>query len=46
MLKFKGMTVEAAAKELKISKIALKVRAHRGYSMLRKYLMSFEDGKT
>ena len=38
LLKFKGMSVEAAAKELKISKIALKVRAHRGYAQLRKAL--------
>jgi len=38
MLKFRGMRVEAAAKELGISKIALRVRAHRGYSLLRKNL--------
>jgi RNA polymerase sigma factor (sigma-70 family) len=38
MLKFKGMRVEAAAKELGISKIALRVRAHRGYTLLRKSL--------
>lgn len=40
MLKFRGMRVEAAAKELGISKIALRVRAHRGYSLLRKHLMA------
>lgn len=39
MLKFRGMRVEAAAKELGISKIALRVRAHRGYSLLRKQLI-------
>jgi RNA polymerase sigma-70 factor (ECF subfamily) len=39
MLKLQGMDVETAAKELGISKIALKVRAHRGYEQLRKKLM-------
>ncbi len=38
MLKFRGMRVDAAAKELGISKIALRVRAHRGYALLRKSL--------
>ena len=38
MLKFRGMSVDDAAKELGISKIALKVRAHRGYALLRKHL--------
>ncbi|HTC19982.1 MAG TPA: sigma-70 family RNA polymerase sigma factor [bacterium] len=38
MLKLKGMSVETAAKELGISRIALKVRAHRGYLQLRKIL--------
>ncbi len=37
-LKFKGMSVETAAKELGVSKIALRVRAHRGYGLLRKFL--------
>lgn len=46
MLKIRGLTVEAAAKELGISKIALKVRAHRGYALLRKYLQSRRDKKT
>jgi RNA polymerase sigma-70 factor (ECF subfamily) len=39
MLKLQGMDVETAAKQLGISKIALKVRAHRGYEQLRKKLM-------
>ncbi len=43
MLKFKGMSVETAAKELGISKIALKVRAHRGYALLRKFLTEPQD---
>ena len=38
MLKLKGMKVEKAAQELGISKIALKVRAHRGYAQLRRIL--------
>jgi RNA polymerase sigma-70 factor (ECF subfamily) len=38
LLKFKGLDVEAAAKTLGISKIALRVRAHRGYSLLKKIL--------
>ncbi len=38
MLKFKGMSIEAAAQQLGISPIALKVRAHRGYAFLRKIL--------
>lgn len=45
MLKFRGMSVEAAAKELGISKIALKVRAHRGYALLRKLLKKSQDKK-
>lgn len=44
MLKFKGMRVDEAAKELGISKVALRVRAHRGYSLLRK-LMAAEQEK-
>ncbi len=44
MLKFKGMSVDAAAKKMGISKIALKVRAHRGYALLRKHLKA-EQGK-
>ncbi len=43
MLKFRGMNVEAAAKELGISKIALRVRAHRGYSLLRKFLTKQQE---
>ena len=42
-LKFKGMTVEVAAKELGISKIALRVRAHRGYGLLRKFLTAQQE---
>jgi len=38
MLKLEGRDVESAARELGISKIALKVRAHRGYAQLRKIL--------
>jgi len=43
MLKLKGMNVESAAKALGISKIALKVRAHRGYAQLRKLLIKKEE---
>ncbi len=43
MLKIRGMNVENAAKELGISKIALKVRAHRGYVQLRKILLKKEE---
>ncbi len=43
MLKFRGMSVEDAARELGISKIALKVRAHRGYALLRKFLKEQQD---
>jgi RNA polymerase sigma-70 factor (ECF subfamily) len=39
MLKFRGMRVDEAAKELGISKVALRVRAHRGYALLRKSLL-------
>ena len=38
MLKLKGMSVETAAKTLGISQAALRVRAHRGYSLLKKIL--------
>lgn len=38
MLKLKDMSVENAAKELGISKVAFKVRAHRGYLQLRQFL--------
>lgn len=38
MLKLEGKDVGSAAKELGISKVALKVRAHRGYAQLRKIL--------
>jgi len=44
-LKFKGMTVETAAKELGISKIALRVRAHRGYRLLKKFLTRQEKNQ-
>jgi len=43
MLKLQGMDVETAAKTLGISKIALKVRAHRGYAQLRKILKKEEN---
>ena len=43
MLKFKGMDVETAAKELGISKIAFRVRAHRGYALLRKILTTGQE---
>lgn len=43
MLKIKGMDVESAARELGISKIALKVRAHRGYARLRKLLAEKQE---
>ena len=33
-----GMDVETAARQLGISKVALKVRAHRGYERLRRIL--------
>jgi RNA polymerase sigma-70 factor (ECF subfamily) len=42
-LKFRGMTVDTAAKELGISKIALRVRAHRGYALLRKFLTAQQE---
>lgn len=38
ILKLRGLSLEDAAKELKISVAALKVRAHRGYEQLRKLL--------
>jgi RNA polymerase sigma-70 factor (ECF subfamily) len=38
ILKLRGLSLEDAAKELKISVSALKVRAHRGYEQLRKLL--------
>lgn len=38
LLKFQGLSVEEAAKRSGISKIALRVRAHRGYELLRKRL--------
>ena len=43
MLKFRGMSAETAAKELGISKIALRVRAHRGYALLRKFLKTQQE---
>jgi RNA polymerase sigma-70 factor (ECF subfamily) len=39
MLKLKGMDLENASKAIGISKSALKVRAHRGYVLLRKILL-------
>jgi RNA polymerase sigma factor (sigma-70 family) len=38
LLKMRGLSLDEAAKELKISVAALKVRAHRGYEQLRKLL--------
>jgi RNA polymerase sigma factor (sigma-70 family) len=38
LLKLKGMSVETAAKSLGISSAALRVRAHRGYALLKKML--------
>ena len=38
LLKLRGLSLEEAAQELKISVAALKVRAHRGYEQLRKLL--------
>jgi RNA polymerase sigma-70 factor (ECF subfamily) len=38
LLKIRGLSLEEAAKELRISVAALKVRAHRGYEQLRKLL--------
>jgi RNA polymerase sigma-70 factor (ECF subfamily) len=46
LLKIRGLSVEAAAKELGISKIALKVRAHRGYALLRKFMIAQRDKQT
>jgi RNA polymerase sigma factor (sigma-70 family) len=39
LLKLRGLSLEEAALELKISVAALKVRAHRGYEQLRKLLL-------
>lgn len=39
LLKLRGLSLDEAAKELKISVAALKVRAHRGYEQLRKLLI-------
>ena len=39
LLKLRGLSLEEAALELKISVAALKVRAHRGYEQLRKSLV-------
>jgi len=38
LLKIRGMDVQTAAKELGISEINLRVRAHRGYAKLREIL--------
>lgn len=38
MLKLREMSVDQAARELGITKVALRVRAHRGYVQLRKIL--------
>jgi len=43
LLKLKDMRVEEAAGHLGISRIALKVRAHRGYVQLRKILLGEND---
>ena len=43
MLKLKEISVEKASQQLGISKVAFKVRAHRGYVQLRKIL---SKGKT
>ncbi len=43
MLKFRGMSVDEAAKELGVSQGALRVRAHRGYELLRKFLMDQKE---
>ena len=40
MLKIRGLSLEEAARELKISVGAVKVRAHRGYGQLRAKLLS------
>ena len=45
LLKFQGLSVEEAAGRLKISKIALRVRAHRGYELLRKRLSTRTEKK-
>jgi RNA polymerase sigma-70 factor, ECF subfamily len=39
MLKIEGLTVEEASKRLGLSVSALKVRAHRGYTRLKKILL-------
>ena len=39
LLKLQGMDLESASKAIGISKVALKVRAHRGYVLLRKILL-------
>jgi len=39
LLKIKGLSLEEAARQLRISVPALKVRAHRGYLQLRKLLV-------
>jgi RNA polymerase sigma-70 factor (ECF subfamily) len=43
MLKLKGMKVDAGAKALGISKGAFRVRAHRGYALLRKFLLGKKE---
>jgi RNA polymerase sigma-70 factor (ECF subfamily) len=43
LLKIQGLSIEAAAKEMGINKIALKVRAHRGYNLLRKFLTTQQE---
>ncbi len=40
LLKLKGMSVDVAAKTLGISNAALRVRAHRGYALLKKILVT------
>ncbi|HET9870381.1 MAG TPA: sigma-70 family RNA polymerase sigma factor [bacterium] len=45
LLKFKGMSVEQAAAQLGVSQVALRVRAHRGYALLRKKLKAPQGKK-
>jgi RNA polymerase sigma-70 factor (ECF subfamily) len=45
LLKLKGLSLEEASRELKVSVAALKVRAHRGYEQLRSQLLGFGKKK-
>jgi RNA polymerase sigma-70 factor, ECF subfamily len=40
LVKIDGLSMEEAAQKLGISKAAMKVRAHRGYEKLKKYLIN------